>query len=136
MLRVVLDTNVLVSGLLFQGPPRQLLYHVLASGVGLVTSADLTAELDYVLETKFPHARLAIQDMLESLRALALFVEPSERIVAVPEDPDDNIVLECAIAAEAGAIVSGDRHLLALKTFRGIPILSPQAFLDSLHQEK
>lgn len=130
MLRVVLDTNVLVSGLLFQGPPHHILHHVLAGAIQLLTSADLIAELDRVLEIKFPHARLAAKDSLEALREVALFVKPTERIAAIPKDPDDNIVLECAVAAGADAIVSGDRHLLALNTFRGILILTPHAFLD------
>ena len=131
MVRVVLDTNVLVSGLLFQGPPSQLLSQVLSGALQLAMSADLNAELERVLATKFPHAQAAIHDTMGALNDIAMFVTPTERVTVVHEDPDDNIVLECALAARADAIVSGDHHLLAVKTFRGIPIVSPHTFLTS-----
>lgn len=67
--------------------------------------------------------------MLIEWKAMALVTEPSERLSIIAEDPSDNRVLECALSAHADAIVSGDRHLLVLKVFRGIPILSPQVFL-------
>jgi putative PIN family toxin of toxin-antitoxin system len=62
----------------------------------------------------------------------AVLVEPAERIDAVADDPADNAFLECAVAAQAEAIVSTDRHLLDLGTFRGIPILQPGRFLEAM----
>ena len=61
-----------------------------------------------------------------------LFVTPVERISEIASDPDDNKFLECALAAQADAIISGDRHLLDLGQFRRIPILDPGAFLNWL----
>jgi putative PIN family toxin of toxin-antitoxin system len=128
-LRIVLDTNVLVSGLLFGGPPRVLLQCALEGSVELATSSDLTAELERVLKAKFPERLQAIRDTLDALSRLTVPVVPGEVIEVISEDPSDNRVLECAVSAQADAIVSGDKHLLHLKVFRGMPILAPQAFL-------
>lgn len=70
------------------------------------------------------------------MRRFALVVEPQEDVDAIPEDPDDNRVLECAVAGAADCIVSGDvRHLLRLREYQGIHILSPTAFLALLDQQ-
>jgi len=132
--RLVLDTNVLISGLLFGGPPRALLQLALEGEVGLAMSAPLVAELERVLKAKFPERLRAIRDTLQALSEFTKLVVPREQVEAIPEDPSDNRVLECAVSAHADAIVSGDRHLLALKAFRGIPIRSPQAFLGQWHR--
>jgi predicted nucleic acid-binding protein len=66
-----------------------------------------------------------------TLWSLGTQVSPEVSITAVTNDPDDDRVLECAVAAEVDAIISGDRHLLRLGSFRSIPIRSPRQFLDS-----
>ena len=131
--RLVLDTNVLVSGLCFSGPPRRLITLVLEAEVEIATSATLRTELERVLQAKFSHMRVAIQGTLGVLDTLTVLVHPTEDVAVISEDPSDNHVLACAIAAGANTIVSGDKHLLSLKTFRGIPILSPRAFLTQWH---
>lgn len=128
-LRVVLDTNVVISGLLFGGLPRQVLELAIEGVVELVTSPAMEDELERVLEVKFPQHRPAIKETLVAFQELMTHVVPHQTLSAIPEDPSDNRVLECALAAHADAIVSGDHHLLACGKFRGIPILSPQAFL-------
>lgn len=129
-LRVVLDTNVVVSGLLFGGPPRRILELALAGAVEVATSPVLEEELRRVLEWKFPRHRPAIQETLAALQEIMTHVISHRTVSAISEDPSDNRVLECALAARADAVVSGDRHLLACGKFRGIPILSPRAFLS------
>lgn len=128
--RLVLDTNILISGLLFGGPPRALLELALERLIELLTSAPLEHELERVLHAKFPERLDAV--ILETQGALfdlAVHIEPAESLSVIKEDPDDNRVLECAVSGRADAIISGDRHLLALGSFRGIPILTPQAAL-------
>src|SRR3989338_1881937 len=98
MLRVVLDTNVLVSGLLFGGVPHSIIQAALAGRLEWLTSPNLLAELERVLETKFPHRWETIQDTLEVLRSVATVVNPTEVISAISEDPADNRVLECAVS--------------------------------------
>lgn len=129
--RIVLDTNITVSALLFGGLPRRLLQSALEGELTLATSSSLLAELEQVLRLKFPHAPQAIWDTVALLNDLAIHVVPAEAVSVIREDPADNRVLECAVTAHADAIVSGDRHLLVLKTFRGIPILSPRVCLDA-----
>lgn len=135
-LRVVLDTNVVVSGLLFGGPPRRLLQLALEGAVEAVTSPALEEELRRVLELKFPRHRQAIQETLAAFQEITTHVVPHRTLSEVPEDPSDNRVLECAVAARADAIVSGDRHLLVRGKFREIPIVAPQVFLARWFPQK
>ena len=130
-MRVVLDTNVIISGLLFPGgPPDRIVRAVLAGGLANATSPDLLAELQKVLKKKFslPENRLAGMMML--LSDASEIVYPLERIEVIRADPPDNRVLECAVTSRADAIVTGDtKHLLKMKSYRGIPILSPVDFI-------
>jgi putative PIN family toxin of toxin-antitoxin system len=123
--RVLLDTNVLISGILFRGLPRSLLERAIRGELDLVTSPVLLDELERVLTDALgvpPElARLARSE----LEALAEVVVPND-VPSVSRDPDDDQVL--AAALEARAIVTGDRDLLVLQTYRGIPILSPAEF--------
>ena len=134
MSRVVLDTNVLVSGLLFDGPPGALLHLALVGDLDLVLSSALLSELERVLHRKFPHADAMAWETLAILKDTADLVTPTSRLIVIADDVDDNRVLECALDGRADTMVSGDRHLLALKTFRHIRILSPREYLASLHR--
>lgn len=129
MQRIVLDTNVLVSGLLFGGIPA-LVIILVADGVCLsVTSPALLAELRRVLLTKFQYPPPIADLVISEWKAMSEEAHPTETVTVITSDPTDNRVLECAVSGHADVIISGDRHLLALKTFRAIPILTPQAFL-------
>lgn len=128
-MKVVADTNVIFSGLIFSGPPRQVIQLAVEGKIHLYTSSELLKELEGVLELKFSTHKQAIEDTLTEIRNLFYLIEPAERVSVVKEDPDDDRVLECAIAAKADAIVSGDKDLLRLKYFREIPILTPAEFL-------
>lgn len=134
--RLVLDTNILLSGLLFGGPPGEILRLGLKRSVDLFISIPLQQEFERVLLYKFPHAYLGVKDSWEILQYMMHLVTPSETIHAVAEDPDDNRVLECAVCAHAHAIISGDRHLLTLKNFRDIPILRAAEFLEHFHKHR
>ncbi|MDP3722133.1 MAG: putative toxin-antitoxin system toxin component, PIN family [Candidatus Omnitrophota bacterium] len=129
MRRLVLDTNVVVSALLFDGPPAALVRLVVEGELVSLTSPSLLAELQRVLVSKFQYPPSLAELAVTEWRALSEHVEPTVTLAVVAQDPSDNRVLECAVSAHAEAIVSGDKHLLALKSFRGIPILSPHAFL-------
>lgn len=73
--------------------------------------------------------------MISEIEDAADLVEPKERIDAIMDDPEDNRVLECAVASGASIIISGDSHLLALRTLRGIAIMSPAEFLRSFRKK-
>ena len=127
MRRIVVDTNVFVSALNFAGWPLRALRQAEES-FEICTSADLIAELERVLLTKFNWQQKEMDRFLEPLLATTCLVKPTVVITAC-RDPDDNRVLECAIAAGAQLIVSGDKDLLSLDVFRGIRIVTPRQFL-------
>ena len=127
-MRAVADTNVVVSGLLWQGPSRRVLERARLGEIALFTSSALLAELQDVLSRrKFARrlelARVEPRRLLMGYAALARTVLPAEIPPTIVDDPDDDEVLACAVAAGAEVIVSGDSHLLALAEFRGVRIL-------------
>jgi putative PIN family toxin of toxin-antitoxin system len=133
--RIVADTNTVLSGLLWQGPPRQIIDQARAGAVTLHTSITLVAELAEVIgRGKFAHrilrANLSAARLVEDYRRLAVLVEPQPLPAPVSRDTDDDDVLACALAAEATLIVSGDEDLLSLGTFRDIRILTAREALD------
>ncbi len=130
--RAVLDTNVLISGLCFGGPPGRILRLAVQGKVDLVTSPSLIEELSGVMSLKFPRRQSAVMGTLGEL-ALLWEIVPSRllpKLSVVAADPSDDRVLECAMAGRADCVVSGDKHLLGLAEFRGIPILAPARFLS------
>ncbi len=133
MRQVVLDTNVLISAIVFGGKPREVLQAVLSGQVRLILSDILIEELIGVLEgPKFRYPREATRIIEERLRDLAKIVTPHLTIDRIVSDPDDNRVLECAVAGEADLIISGDSDLVTVGEFRGIPIWTPADFLKRL----
>jgi putative PIN family toxin of toxin-antitoxin system len=135
--KVVADTNVLVSAFIFPGGAPEAFYRlVLERRIQLVSSRPLLAELGRVLCDKFDWEPQRAQRALEQIVRLADIVNPSESVADVEADPDDNRVLEAATEGSADMIVSGDRHLLELGSWRGIPIQAPAAFLARLPQDQ
>ncbi len=130
VLRVVIDTNVLLSGLLWHGAPHVLLEHVRAGTLGLVSSPAILAELENVIaRPKFDvilaRSNTSREIALAELRQLAEVIEPPRLDSPVCRDPDDDAVLALALAAQVDLIVSGDDDLIALTRFQGIPISAP-----------
>ena len=130
-MRVVADTNVFISALMFGGLPGRFLDLALRRKFTLVISKALLDELDEKLRGKFAVSEsdaLAIRARLEDN---ATVVDPDFELHAVPDDPDDNRVLECALAGKADSIVSGDRHLLRIGNFEGIDLVTVRQFLET-----
>jgi putative PIN family toxin of toxin-antitoxin system len=133
VLRVVLDTNVLISAILFGGKPRQILEKAIRGEIRLCLSEAILEELKGVLKrSKFDYSPEIIQFVHTELTGIADFVNPSETINVVLEDPEDNRVLECAVEAKANYIITGDFHLLKLSRYRNIEVLNAVAFLEKL----
>mgnify|MGYP001559632689 CR=1 FL=1 len=129
-MRLVLDTNVVVSGLLWNGAPARLIDAAQADEVELFTSRVLLAELIRILKrAKFTKAidagGLTREQLVLGYADLAMLIEPAEIPPVVANDPDDDQVLACALAAKADLIVSGDRDLLDLKQYQDIPVVTP-----------
>jgi len=127
---VVLDTNALVSGLGWSGPPSVIVDAVLAGEVGLVPSPPLLEELERVLG--YPKLARVFPDptaITAQLRIVTDVVEPAFTLAVVADEPDNRVV-ESAVEASADAIVTGDGGLLALGDYDGIPIMSAASFLE------
>lgn len=127
---VVLDTNVLISAIVFGGNPRKILEAVLNGEPKLFFSENILDELKGVLQRpKFGFQAEVIQSILSELNAIGHIVKPLSHVREIQEDADDNRILECAIEASANYIISGDTHLLNLKKYRNIRVVSPAEYL-------
>lgn len=128
-MRLVLDTNIVASGLLWDGTPARLIDAAQAGAIEIYTSRILLAELTRILKrAKFAKVIAASGVGLEGLvlgyAELATPVEPLPIPPTILADPDDDHVLACALAADAELIVSGDKHLLGLGAFKDIEIIT------------
>lgn len=129
--RIVVDTNVLISAIMFGGKPREVLRRVLARDVECCISTPLLDELRGVLERpKFGFSREQAAQVAEELRDVCQLIEPQDRLTVVREDPPDNRVLECAIECGAQVVITGDLHLLRLETYGGVVVLTPADYLE------
>ncbi len=128
-MKCVLDTNILVSAFLWQGIPARLIQHASRNEIQLFTSHALLDELAEVLRRKklvktVENTGFSADQLVSHYRRLAYRVTTRQITRRISRDPDDDQVLACALAAKADLIVSGDRDLLALKSFREIPIVT------------
>ena len=138
--RLVFDTNIVISALLWHGAPRHLLHLAHSSAVQLYTSLPLLFELDEVLRrekfrVRLLEAQATADDLVLGYAALSILVEPPVIAPVVLSDPDDDNVLACALAANADVVVSGDRHLLQMGAYSVIPILPADVLIDQMGQE-
>lgn len=138
-MRFVLDTNVLVSGLIAAGPPRRLVDGAIAGEFELCMSEVLLAELLDVLArasfaARLEQAGLTPQGIVDDLRRIAFVVAPVDTPRVVPTDPDDDHVIAAAVAGQVDLIASGDkRDLLPLGSHAGIPIVTAREAVERLH---
>lgn len=131
-MKAVFDTNVFISALVFGGIPRNILLLADEGRFELVVSKQILAELRGILRTKFRYGRKELDEVETILTSVGIVVDPRHKIRKITADPEDNMVLECAIEGDVDYIVSGDKHLLDLKTYKRVKILSPASFFDSL----
>lgn len=130
-MRVILDTNVFISGVFFGGPPYRILEGWRDGKVQLVLSHEILEEYQRVGDTlveQFPGVEL--QPMLELVTMNAELFSDQVMLEPVCDDPDDDKFIACALASGCKVIVSGDKHLLKVSGFGGIRVLRPRAFID------
>ena len=128
-MRVVFDTNILVSALVFPGGQGDAaLRRIIAGTDRLLMSRAILDELLEVLSRKFARDAEELAHVAVFVSELAMVVAPRRRLRVVKDDPD-NRILECAIAGRAEAIVTGDKALLALGNFRNIPVVTLRSYL-------
>ena len=129
-MKAILDTNVLISAYVFPGGKPEAVYRLAVEGrLEIGTSRTLLAEFGRVLGQKFGWIPDRVEAAVAQMTRIATVVEPSEAVQVVRADPADDRVLEAARAFGADVIVSGDRHLLDLGTWREIEIISPAEFI-------
>jgi putative PIN family toxin of toxin-antitoxin system len=126
---VAADTNIYISALIFAGLPRQFLLAAEDARIHLFISEPIRQELLRILQTKFSWSNNQVNETLLQLESCTELVRPTETLDVIKEDPDDNRVLECAVAADARFIVSGDNDLLRLGQFRNIRIVKVADFM-------
>ena len=132
-MRIVCDTNVLVSAVVYGGLPREVLATLITGRTRGFISPALAREFREVLgRPKFALTEPQVDSICAALRDLLDPVYPKAEVRVIKEDPDDNAVLSCALEAGADCIVTGDHHLLALGRYQDIEVLRPSEFLERL----
>lgn len=141
MIRTVFDTNLLVSALINpHGVPAKILDVWEHGEIILITSDLILDEVRRILRSSrvrkyHRQSEAEIEDFLDELREFCVLVPGDVEVSEIEEDPSDDKFLACALEGEADFIVSGDRHLKGLRTYHGIQIVSPAAFLATLQSE-
>ncbi len=131
-MKIILDTNVLISGIFFSGPPSQILKAWQKGKIQIAISKEILSEYHRVAEElskKFPS--VDISQILELFTVHAEMVNTQELEVLVCEDPDDNMFISCALGSKSKIIVSGDKHLLKISGYQEIEVLKPRVFIDN-----
>jgi len=131
-MKIVLDTNVFISGIFFGGPPAQILQSWRKSQIKIVLTEEILEEYQRVgeeLSAKYPS--INIEPIIELFTVFGEFVETKGISETICEDPDDNKFIECAIACQSKLIVSGDKHLLKISGHKEIEVLKPRQFVDN-----
>ena len=134
--RVVFDTNVWISGLLWRGKPYQCLLLARSGLVRPVYCLPMLSELTQKLRDPFGFTENHIQAVVYDYRRISHQVEIVGDLCVVTEDPDDDKFVECAVVSGAFAIVSGDRHLLSLHEYQGIRVFSAAEYLAHFEQNR
>jgi putative PIN family toxin of toxin-antitoxin system len=130
-MKVVLDTNVLISAVIATGTPHEVVVAGYSGEYQILVSVATLMEFRETLHKypdRFGLSEAEIQTEVETLRYFAEFVDPDVEFDIVDADPDDNKFLEAAVAGNAEYVVSGDQHLLDIDSFRGIEIVTPRTF--------
>lgn len=129
--RIILDTNIIISAIGFGGKPRNILKLILDKKIWAFTSSILLAELEDVINKKFPELSENFERTNKQIRKKFKIVRPKKSLHIV-NDEDDNRVLEAAVEGECNYIITGDKELLNLGSFKEIKILTADQFLRTL----
>ena len=134
-MKITVDTNTLISATFWSGPSDKIISKVEIKEIELIISNDIIKEYNEVLDyeeiqDKIKDKKLEMKRTVGKIISMSTIVVPKEKVDIVKDDPDDNKILECAIAGNVDCIVSNDKHLLKLKKFRNIPILTPDEFVE------
>lgn len=130
-MRAVVDTNVLISGIFFAGPPHEILEAWVNETLDFVVTTEILDEYQRVVEelsSQYP--AIDAGQILDLLVVNTFICAPVALVEPVCEDPDDDKFIACALGGGANIIISGDKHLLGVSGFQGIEVLRPRDFID------
>ena len=128
-MKVVLETNIFISGIFWKGASNEVILNWKEGKFTLVTSSETISEIIKVLKDfKIKLSDYMIKEWVDLIVRNSIIVEPKDKIYIVKDDTKDNIFIETAVAGNADYIISQDNHLLKLKEFRGIKIITPEEF--------
>ena len=134
-MKIVLDTNVYISAAILGRVCEEIIQICRFSDLGVFISKDIINEIKNKLSHKFLWQDDQINVFLESIMEFCEIVQVDEKISHIKDDPDDDRILECAVSADCDYIISGDKHLLKLRSYKEIKILNPADFLLILRDE-
>ena len=128
--KIVFDTNVLISATLWENSVAQkFLFKCIKENVRIFSSQEIIEEYKEILARDFDYKEQETGEILERVLQFLTLITPNKKVDVIKEDPDDNIIIECAIESKAEYIISYDKHLLKLKEFQGIKIVRPEEAL-------
>ena len=131
MIKAVFDTNIFVSSIFWEkGNPHRAVEFELEKKVRVFTSVEILQELERVLRRDFEEPDEMIQRQIGLIVEYSDIVAVNRKVDAVKSDPEDNKILACAVSCDADYIVSGDRHLLELKEYESVKIVTAKQFVD------
>ena len=134
MHKVVLDTNIYLSAILFGNKPEEFIGLGKTGKIQILISEEILAEIAGILKRKFKWDDTLISDAIESIKEYTVLITPSETVNIIKLHEPDNRILECAVEGKADYIVSGDKHhILPLKEYKKIKILSASEFIAEEH---
>jgi len=138
-MRIILDNNVFISGIFWKGVPNDIIKLAEKGKLEVFTTNEILEELFGVLKREkfrflFEEAKTNINEVFEKALEMVKICEPVKKIRIIKKDPSDNKFLACAVSCRATFIISGDIHLLELREFQGISIISPREFLKKFNK--
>lgn len=134
MTRVALDTNIFVSSIFWKGPSHQVVSKALDRKIEVFATIEILQELDKVLRRDFDEPDEIVHRQISLIVDYATIITSNVKLAVVKKDPDDDKVIECAVSCNADYIVTADKHLLELKEYEGIRIVTARQFLELLNK--
>jgi len=129
MRRLLLDTNIYISAIFFGGKPKEILDLARDNKVEIIISEYILWEIKDVLSRKFNVSDSKLNKIEHDILSLTKLMRTTSKVSLITEHPADNAILSCAVDGRADAIITGDKHILTLKKYKNMPILTPQKFL-------
>ena len=132
-MKITADTNFLVSATQWNNSvAHKLLIKLIEINAEVFTTKEILGEFSEVLQRDFKYSEEEADKIIEKILSFIILIEPKIKADVVKEDPDDNIIIECALESKSKYIITYDRHLLKIKDYQGIEIIKPEEAMKIL----